>query len=288
MVKLKIDPKLHEFSKKFKTPLISILRKSVKDVSPLIEKLPSVINLKIGTISLPFSKYDKPNDVLEINIFPLFFKPTYGEKGYKDRDDAIRYIFNHEILESLQNAPINFNFKNIFNIIFSALSPSINTKMFKNLIPCEESLEIFCNEVCSDVKTDRQLMGLKHNRRGFFLVHNISHEIEKECIDSLEIKKEEDFFLVNKEPYQLTSLILSEARRSIFAEEAKFYGWRLGRFETQLIYHTINKKLKYSPLQKKMLNIRAELKKPDPLPEYIFQQALAFTKLLKQDLSVPN
>jgi hypothetical protein len=266
-----VDSTLERFGYKYKIPLKKILKEALEDIRKLIppEKLPKGIKLSFGMISAPFTHYDISNDIIDINIFPIYFQPKYDKScSIGDRDSAIKYIFEHEILESILNKPSKF--RGLLNSILPSFSDL-------NVEPNPEILKVCCDALCSDIRTDKELLNFEDNARGLLVAHSLECNLNGYKISNLQLSKFNGKYFINMNPYDLIFDIMTNTRHIVLAHLIKKKYPKYQKYIPKYTSHFSNKifsKLKYSELQKVLLDIRKELNEPKPKPKKIFNDFL--------------
>ncbi len=238
------------------------------------ERFPENISFIPKMTILPYARYSHSEDKLEIFVPRLFLSGNYlDNKGLKA---MMKHILTHEIVEPIERKTISAGLKALFNRFYFTLTPLIGPSL--DLQSSDLSLEAFCEDTCEDINTDRRCLYSNEQEFGFSLIHKEILEVEKSKIENLKIEKVSGKYYSNMQPYELICFILSMMRKAVINKKVRKY--RLGRFQSTLLLHTIGKKIKYQELQECLYLMIKELKNQNPSYKKVYDYAMSFVNKL--------
>lgn len=240
------------------------------------ERFPSKIIFTPQMAALPYARYDKKTDTLEIFMSRLFLSENYFTK--ESLRAVIKHILTHEIIEPIERKNVSSVLKAWFGRVHYSLVPASPTLL--NLKYDDQGMEAMCEDFCEDIKTDRRCLYSNEQALGFSTLHKELLEVEKNQLRDLKIEKIDGKFYSNVEPYKLMCLLLSGMRKAVVNMYIKKRPYYLGRFYSNLSTHTIGKKIRYPELQRCLYKIIGEFKKEDLDYKIIYAYSMEFVKRL--------
>jgi len=267
-----------EFNDKF--PNEKEIKRIIREINREIkleeeERFPKNISFIPQMTILPYGRYNKQEDKLEIFMPRLFLSKSYWNK--KKWRIVIKHILTHELIEPIERKTISSSLKAWLNRQYYTLVPITFSSL--NLRGDDLSLEAFSEDTCGDIITDRRCLYSEEQELGFSLIHKEILEVEKHILKDFKIKKINDIYYTNKEPYELMCWLLSGMRKNIINIHVKKY--KLGRFQSHILLNTIGKKVKYPELQQNLYLIIKELKKKNPSYKLVYKYSKNFVNKLK-------
>ncbi len=277
---IEIDKNIQKQAKKYSFDIKKTLKAATNNIPKASQQQIDSIRIKCGIIGAPSIKYDKKKELLEINIFPRFFGAFYSKNQSKTvRNKAVEYIFSHEILEALDNNTSSI--KGFFNnIIVSFQSTLFHPSL--GFVPSEEAINLCCNDLLSDIKTDEKLLKRKKLREGFLAAHSPLYTMDEYYLRKIDVKKIGEEYISPTSPEEILFLGLSSLRRTILSEQIddKRLKNRIQRFRSQT-YHRFPKKIKSPKAIEQFFNIRNELRKLEPSENRLLNYMNDFTNSIK-------
>lgn len=282
-----IDYLLQEYADKTNLELKKIVADSYELIKDKILRNPSFISLCYGPPSVPFVNFNIEKNEMEIYISPIYLRPYFTRlRSKEDRDAALCYIFSHEIIEASLNAPRGF--KIIFNNFFGGLLSPLNNRMLR-LEPSPEAVELCCDDLVSDIKTDRLASAWEINGRGLLVAHRVEAGVYKREVSEWQVSKSEERFLSSHNPYEMIFAVIAMVRHVVIKNHViqkypnlRGYGTKYGSLFSLLL-----KKLIYPELKADVFKLRQELEKDDPDKEVLYRISMSFVNKVKTRLS-PN
>jgi len=239
------------------------------------ERFPKYLTFVPKNIIIPFGRYDRFEDKLEIFIPRILLSKNYWNK--KEWRCVIKHILTHEVVEPIERKDISSGLKLWLNKCYFTLMPFESQRL--DLEADEYSLEAFSEDTCEDISTDRRCLYSGEQEYGFSLIHKEILEVEKHYLNNLKIEMRDNSYYSNIQPYKLTCWLLSGMRKAVLNKEMKNH--RLGRFESNILIHTIGKKIIYPELKKPLYLIFKELRNKKPSYKIVLKHSLDFVKKLK-------
>ncbi len=262
-----VDPEINIEANANGCNIASLTWNSIFDMQKFLKRFPNELHLKFGLPITPFAKYDADLDRLEINLYPRLLRPLYGNGSLIDRDMSIRALLDHEMLESIKYSPAESQMKRLVTSAFSQLTTLLGSfnlpnEEFRTMFNTPEGISLMVDDVCQDIKVDRQLLHLEHYPKGFNLSHGHFLETDKFCFKHLRVEKSHGKIKINMSPYKVLYTLLPAMRRSVIAEEIrrrKLGGHYFGGFFSFVRHYTIEQGIRYPELQGILQEIHKEL-----------------------------